>query len=101
MRQSCNGKPVSSVSSSFMDGDKNRLQDFLQGMVMMMRFTKRLTLEDLNKNVYSEGKVMFSSCDQIQIKLIQLELNSVRITANNLIGNHLIGIYLMVTHLIC
>ena len=70
------------------NGVRKRESDFLQGMVMKIRFTKRLTVQDLDKNIFSVGKVLFSSCDQVQMKLTQLELNGVKVDANsNPIGN--------------
>lgn len=82
LRQNCNGKAVSSVPS-FVNGEKNRQHDFVQGMVIKIRFTKRLTVDDLDKSLFPDGKVLFSSCDKIQIKLAQLELNSIRLVANS------------------
>ena len=50
---------------------------------MKIRFMKQLTVEDLEKNFMADGgKVIFNSCDQVQMKLTLLELNSVRLTAS-------------------
>ena len=66
----------------------SRQNDFLQGMTMKIRFMKRLTVEDLEKNFVADGgRVIFNSCDQVQMKLTQLELNSVRLlTTTECIG---------------
>jgi len=66
----------------------SRQNDFLQGMTMKIRFMKRLTIEDLEKNFVADGgRVIFNSCDQVQMKLTQLELNSVRLlTTTDCIG---------------
>ena len=66
----------------------SRQNDFLQGMTMKIRFMKRLTIEDLEKNFVADGgRVIFNSCDQVQMKLTQLELNSVRLlTTTECIG---------------
>ncbi|CAI7992035.1 hypothetical protein GBAR_LOCUS905, partial [Geodia barretti] len=63
-----------------------------QGMTMKIRFMKRLTGADEVSFAPGNGggKVMFSSCDQVQMKLTQLELNSVRlVSSSNCIGNDL------------
>lgn len=86
-RQKGNGHPVTSVSS-LIDGGKTRQHDFLQGMTMKLRFMKRLTVDDLDKQFVSDSnKVIFYSCDQVQMKLTQLELSSVRlITSSDSVG---------------
>ena len=55
---------------------------------MKIRFMKRLTVEDLDKHFVTDGgKVIFSSCDQVQMKLTQLELSSVRlVTSSDSVG---------------
>lgn len=70
----------------------SRQNDFLQGMTMKIRFMKRLTIEDLEKNFVADGgRVIFNSCDQVQMKLTQLELNSVRLlTTTDCIGRWLV-----------
>lgn len=70
---------------------RSRQNDFLQGMRMKIRFMKRLTVEDLERNFVADGgKVIFNSCDQVQMKLTQLELNSVRlVTSADCIGSDL------------
>ncbi len=51
---------------------------------MKIRFMKRLTVEDLEKNFMADGgRVIFNACDQVQMKLTQLELNSLRLVTNS------------------
>ena len=71
----------------------SRQNDFLQGMTMKIRFMKRLTVEDLEKNFVADGgRVIFNSCDQVQMKLTQLELNSVRLlTTTECIGGFIVA----------
>ena len=71
----------------------SRQNDFLQGMTMKIRFMKRLTVEDLEKNFVADGgRVIFNSCDQVQMKLTQLELNSVRLlTTTECIGEFIVA----------
>ena len=77
---------------------------------MKIRFMKRLTVEDLDKHFIADGgKVIFSSCDQVQMKLTQLELSSVRlITSSDSLGELVIlfvpiinrfvrGVYLIIS----
>ena len=59
------------------ENGRSRQNDFLQSMTMKIRFMKRLTSDDLERN--EGGKIIFNSCDQVQMKLTQLELNSVRL----------------------
>ena len=58
------------------ENGRSRQNDFLQSMTMKIRFMKRLTPEDLERN--EGGRIIFNSCDQVQMKLTQLELNSIR-----------------------
>lgn len=55
---------------------------------MKIRFVKVLTVEELDRHlVADDGKVIFGSCDQVQMKLTQLELSSVRlITSSDSVG---------------
>ncbi|KAL5503631.1 hypothetical protein EMCRGX_G010609 [Ephydatia muelleri] len=59
------------------ENGRSRQNDFLQSMTMKIRFMKRLTPEDLERN--EGGRIIFNSCDQVQMKLTQLELNSIRL----------------------
>ena len=64
-----------------MNGDKKRQQDFLQGMVMKIRFIKRLTAAELDKKL--NGSSALGSYDKVQVKLTQLELSNVRMVASS------------------
>ena len=66
----------------------SRQQDFLRGLTMKIRFRKTLTAEDLEEHFIADnGKVMFTSCDQVQMKLTHMEMNSTRlITCSNSVG---------------
>ena len=57
---------------------------------MKIRFMKTLSVDDLDKNfIAADGKVIFNSCDQVQMKLTQLELSSVCLsTSCNSIGKY-------------
>ncbi len=88
------GRPKSysgstSKGSGYMNGDRSRQQDFLQGLIMKIRFTKRLRQEELEK-IHGSGKdrtpdsnSVINLFDKVQIKLTQLELNSVRVMVNS------------------
>ena len=56
--------------------------DFLQGMTMKIRFMKRVAGNNPEDLAADGGKVIFDSCDQVQMKLTQLELNSARLVTN-------------------
>ncbi len=81
MRQEGNSN---SIYSTF-TGGKSRKNDFLRGMTIKIRFMKRLSVEDLDQHFVADGgsKVMFNSCDQVQMKLTQLELSSVHLTSSS------------------
>ena len=59
------------------ENGRSRQNDFLQSMTMKIRFMKRLSSDDLGRN--EGGRIIFNSCDQVQMKLTQLELNSIRL----------------------
>lgn len=51
---------------------------------MKIRFMKRLTVDDLEKNFMADGgRVIFNACDQVQMKLTQLELNSLQLATTS------------------
>ena len=50
---------------------------------MKIRFLKKMPVYSVEHEVDNYEKLVFDSCDQVQIKLTQLELNNVRLITNS------------------
>ena len=72
-------------------GAKTRQQDFLRGLTMKIRFRKVMSMDDADEQfVADDGKVTFSSYDQVQMKLTHIEMNSAYLVTNcNALGQYL------------
>ena len=78
-RQEGNGRVTPQVTG------KTRQHDFLRGLTMKIRFMKRLSTQDLER--CKDGKVIFSWCDDVQMRLTKLELSGIRlITSSDSVG---------------
>ena len=88
MQREGNGRVAS--LSSLVSGRKTRKHDFLRGLTMKIRFMKRLTTRELDQHLLADdGKIVFTSCDEVQMRLTKLELSGVRlITSSDSVGKH-------------
>jgi len=69
--------------SEFMNGDRSRLQYFLQGLVVKVRFTRQLSSAEIEtrlsnyKALSPDSNQVTGSYDKVQVRLVQLELSGV------------------------